>query len=302
MFSPYRPVLTLAAVALLSLGVGCKKQPSGPTWLKTMEEGKKEATKEKKPLLVYYSADGVEPCEEFETTVLGDPGVQAKMEGYVLVKIDSDVDEETPGRYGVKIYPTTIFYTAQGEEVKRVVGNVPPPQFGQLLEDIRNGKVEPVAALLRREETNPNDVKLAYEVGTMYVETGRPEKAVERFKRVLAQDPSNASGLLPGATLQLGFADMMVQNYDEAAQYFETVVKTYPTSPEAPKAALYLGDLEQLKGDPEAAVAAYGRLLETYPNAPEAKEAEAKIGKLSMFEDTVKTFTEGKPPRGEGKK
>jgi len=290
----WRTALVVAACAL-ALGGGCaKKKAAGPEWLTTMDEGKTRAAKDKKVLVVYYTADWSKLAEQFENDVLDNADVQKKLEKFVTVKIDADADEDTPKTYNVAAFPTTIFYTYQGEEVKRLVGTVKPQDFVKLLDDIAAGRVETTNQLLAREKANPGDLKLAYDIGSMYVETGRPEKARPRFEKILAEDPDNRSGFVPGALTQLGFMDLTGEQPEPAIEKFTAVVEKYPDAEQARKCQLYLGDAYQLLDDRDKAIAAYRDVIAKYPNTPEATEAQTKVSKLTMFEETVESFT-GKP-------
>jgi TolA-binding protein len=283
-----------AAALLFACG---KKGGEDVGWLTSMDEGKERAAAEGKNLVVYYSADWSKMSEQFEVDVLENAGVKKKLADLVAVHIDSDVDEDTPKTYAVGAYPTTIFYTPQGEEITRVVGVVTAEEFLKLLGDIAAGRAETVRELLAREKANPDDLKLAYEVGTMYVETGRYEKARPRLEKIVAQDPENETGLVPGALTQIGFIDLAAQNAEEAAIVFKEVVEKYPQAPEAPKCYVYLGDAHQLMDNVDGAVAAYRKVVSEYPDTPEAKEAQTKLGKLTMFEETVEAFTQGPEAR-----
>jgi TolA-binding protein len=289
----------LACAAALCAGCG-KKAPEGVKWLTSMEEGKSEASSQKKHLVVYYSADWSKMSEQFEYDVLDNEEVQKKLAEFVAVHIDADVDEETPKTYGVTAFPTTIFYTPEGEEVTRVVGAVEPKKFLALLDDILAGKVETLKELLAREEANPDDLNLAYKVGTMYVETGRSDKASSRFEKIIARDPENKTGHLPDALMQLGFIELTAQQAEEALKLFNRVIEEYPDSPEARKCAVYVGDAEHFLNNVDEAVTAYRHVVETYPDTPEAAEAQKKLGQLTMFEDTVEAFTQGPETAGTG--
>lgn len=284
--------LTCLAAAFLSLTACAKKTGPRVVWLKSVEEGKAKATREKKPLIVYYSADWAKSAQQFEDEVLENAEVEKELVKFVAVKIDADVDEETPQTYGVAAFPTTIFYTPRGEEIKRLVGTMPPATFAALLRDVLANKIETVNQLLAREKANPNDLKLAYEVAVMYVETNRPEKATPRLEKIVTADPKNESGLVPGALMHLGFIALMHEQTEEAIAKFNEVLNKYPDAPEAAKCQLYIGDAYQLQDNKENAVNAYRLVTTKYPNTPEAEEAQRKISKLTMFEETVKSFTQ----------
>jgi TolA-binding protein len=166
-------------------------------------------------------------------------------------------------------------------------------KFLSLLDDILAGKVETLKELLAREEAGPEDLDLAYEVGTMYVETGRADKARSRFEKIVAQDPENKTGHLPSTLMQLGFIHLTAQQAEEAITLFNRVTEEYPDSPEARKCAVYVGDANHLLDNVDGAVAAYRHVIATYPGTPEAEEAQKKLSQLTMFEETVEAFTQG---------
>jgi thioredoxin-related protein len=286
----------VCATALVS---GCAKRGGERiTWLKSMDEGKEQASAEDKNLVVFYSADWSKMSDKFEDEVLANAEVKKKLADFVAVRIDEETDEETPVTYGVSAFPTTILYDARGEELKRVVGAVAAEEFIKLLDDVAAGRVETVKDLLAREKANPDDLELAYKVGTMYVETGRYEKARPRLEKLAAQDPENETGLRPGALTQLGFIDLTAHQPNEALAFFNDVIAKYPEAPETRKCYLYAGDAHQLLEDAADAVAAYRKVVADYPGTPEAEEAQRKLTQLTMFEETVKAFTQG-PREGE---
>lgn len=293
-----RTFAVASLVCAVALFAACgKKGGEGVKWLTSMDEGKERAVDEGKNLVVYYSADWSKMSEQFEYDVLENAEVQKKLADFVAVHIDSDVDEDTPKTYAVGAYPTTIFYTPRDEEITRVVGAVTVEEFSKLVDDVVAGRVETVRELLAREEANPDDLKLAYEVGTMYVETGRYEKARPRFEKIIARDPENEAGLVPGALTQMGFIDLTAQRADDAVAVFAEVAEKYPDAPETPKCYVYMGDAYQLLDDRENAAEAYRKVVADYAGTPEAHEARKKLGKLTMFEDTVEAFTQGPEAR-----
>jgi len=303
-----RFAIVIAAGAALAawLGTGCaKKTEKGVTWLRSMDEGKKASVAGQKPLVVYYSADWSDACGKFEGTVLIDPAVEEKLGAFVAVRIDGDVDEDTPKQYNVAAYPTTIFYYPNGDEVKRVVGAVSTNDFLKLLADVQAGKIESEKQLLAREAKSPTDYKLVYDIASYYVTTNRPERARPRFEKIITGDPDNKTGLIPGVLTQLGFIELTAQQPEAAIERFKTVTDKYPVAPEVKKCYVYLGDAYQLLEEPDEAVTAYNVVVTKYPGTPEADEAQTKMSKLTMLEKTVEAFTSRTPTAitaGKGKK
>lgn len=290
----------LAAVALvflLTVLTACgKKAPAGVNWLNDMEEGKKAAVEGKKPLLVYYTADDSRAAGEFETEVLHDPAVMAKLAAFATVMIDADVDEETPKAYNVVAYPTTIIYYANGDEVTRLTGKMATDAFLKLLADVQAGTIETLKQKEARLAKSPDDLALTNEIATAYVNSNRPEKAKPLLEKIVSADSENKSGLVPGAMTQLGFIDLTAQQYEPALALFGDVVKKFPAAPESRKCEVYIGDCYQLMGETDEAVAAYKAVASKYPDTPEAADANAKLGKLTGLEETVKAFKGDETP------
>ena len=274
---------------------GCaQKGKNGVAWLASMDEGKKVAVKDHKPLFVYFTADWSADADKFEKTVLVDPLVVKKTAGFVAVMVDADFDEDTPKEYGVNAFPTTIFYYPNGDEVKRLVGAVAAPAFLKIMDDVQARRIETEKQMLAREAAAPDDIKIAYDVGTYYLNANRPERAIPRFEKVLAGDPENKTGFAAGAYLQLGFMELTAQQPEAALARFKTLTEKCPGATETPKAYVYMGDAYQLMDQPDDATAAYETVTTKYAGTPEAAEAQAKLGKMTMLTKTVEAFT-GRP-------
>jgi thioredoxin:protein disulfide reductase len=85
------------------------------------------AATEKKPALIFATADWCGPCQALRRGALSDPAVKAAVEGFVRLKIDA-TDRDDPGlgallgRNGVSGFPTLIFRDRTGAEVARLKG------------------------------------------------------------------------------------------------------------------------------------------------------------------------------------
>lgn len=81
-----------------------------------------------RPVMLDFYADWCVSCKEMEKFTFSDPGVQAKLAGFTLLKADvtanSDDDKALLARFGLFGPPGIIFFDAKGAEIKgqRVVG------------------------------------------------------------------------------------------------------------------------------------------------------------------------------------
>ncbi len=296
----YKQILFIFILLLsLALFSGCAKEVTGIGWAEDIEAGKEQAQAEEKPLMVYYSADWDELSEKFEKDVLANSEVKSTIEKIVAVHLDSDVNEEIAKEYGVSAFPTVIFYTHTGDEVKRVVGYVEADEFLKTLNDVIDDKLETFKEMLAREEENPDDLQLRYEVAEYYLESTRIEKATTRFRSISADDPDNASGLVPSSMIYLGFCSMINNDPEGAIAVFEGIIEEYPDSEEERKAELYIGDCYRIMDDIDKALEQYKLVAAAYPDTEEGEIAGQNVAEMEAFEDTIDSLFSRESEDGE---
>ncbi|HEX7796434.1 MAG TPA: tetratricopeptide repeat protein [Vicinamibacterales bacterium] len=91
-----------------------------------------------------------------------------------------------------------------------------------------------------------------------------------------------AVGTSPKKLLDGALADYFAGQYDLAALGFESYVRTFPQSPEAPEAQLRAGNSYLQTGKNDKAVDAYDVVIRTYPKSSSVAEAYLKKGQALM--------------------
>lgn len=91
-----------------------------------------------------------------------------------------------------------------------------------------------------------------------------------------------AVGASPKKLLDGALADYFAGQYDLAALGFESYVRTFPQSPEAPEAQLRAGNSYLQTGKNDKAVDAYDVVIRTYPKSSSVAEAYLKKGQALM--------------------
>ncbi|MDI1429326.1 protein-disulfide reductase DsbD family protein [Polyangium sorediatum] len=111
------------------------------TWEHSEKEAMERAQREKRPLMVDFTADWCGACKEFTKHTFSDPRVMEKAGNFVAVKVDATNDEDpaveqVKGKYKVVGLPTVVIYDSTGKERQRFTEFVPADKFLKALEGI----------------------------------------------------------------------------------------------------------------------------------------------------------------------
>jgi tetratricopeptide (TPR) repeat protein len=278
---------------------GCAQQQSGTSEVKLnndLDRAKADSLKEQKPLIVYFYQVENDACREFEAEVLVRNTVREASQGAVWVQVNGALYPEVAQEFAVFALPTIIFMNPGGtKELDRIVDVPTPEELVSRLELAKQG-ISRAQQILDAEIGRPNDLAATYTAAVIWRDRGRiADEAVPRFRYVYERDLDNSKGFGSKALFQLAFADILTRNhaiFPQALQKLELLAKNYPQSSEAPKALLVIGDVLLALDKRDEALAAYQRVIDAYPGSESAKEAEEHKLKVTMFEDTVRAFTE----------
>jgi thiol:disulfide interchange protein len=121
-------VVVFLAVAIAGFwGVRQYLSPKGSVpWRTDLEYAKSEGSKERKPLLVYFTADWCGPCQHMKETTWADGRVAEALKDYIPVKIDVDDQPQVARMFGVRGIPRVQVMTAEGTLGQALTGAVSP--------------------------------------------------------------------------------------------------------------------------------------------------------------------------------
>jgi thiol-disulfide isomerase/thioredoxin len=88
-----------------------------------------QAEKQKKPVLVDFTASWCGWCRKLEKEVFPTREVVALSRKFVCIKVDGDERKDLTAKYGVDGYPTAVMLDDDGEELLRVVGFRPAEEY-----------------------------------------------------------------------------------------------------------------------------------------------------------------------------
>jgi thiol:disulfide interchange protein len=127
--------LSVAAAALLLAGFAPLGRAGGPTtatgiskygpiaWTSSLELAQKKAAREKKVVLVDFTAEWCGPCKQMLATTYKDKAVVARAaKQFVPVLIDVDKQPKLAQKYNVSAIPTVLFLDGSGKVLHRSMG------------------------------------------------------------------------------------------------------------------------------------------------------------------------------------
>jgi tetratricopeptide (TPR) repeat protein len=163
-------------------------------------------------------------------------------------------------------YPTVAFVNSEGELIGINPGFSPPEEFFGVMES--TFKEEEVFKELKvAVQKNPNDSKANARLALIYIKRGKFEQGKPLFDKVVKQDPSNGTGLLPELYVNLALyygqnaiGDKEKEYYQKAEEYLRAVVENYSDSELYEDAQHYLGITYALQEKVELAIATFEKL------------------------------------------
>ncbi len=190
----------------------------------------------------------------------------------VLTKINAEKDTLIAQKYRVSAYPTIVLMDNKGNEIDRIVGYLPPPEFLQTIKDYRNG-VGTLDDLLGKAKADSSR-ELAFKIADKYKYRGMPDDAMTWYSRVVAVNEKDS---LAGES-RMAIADMQrrAKNYDKALELFQGVLKDFPNSSFAVNADEWVGLVYVRMGDTAKAISHFEGFAERYPNEKDEIEWVAK--------------------------
>ena len=146
-------ILTAIAAAATLVGTACGRSETVPPvagetitnhgavtveWEKDFSAAIERAQSEGKPVLVNFYADWCVWCKRLESTTLRDAKVAALLSDRVVpVNLNVEGDgRELSNRYRVDGLPTVLVLDANGREIGRIPGYMPPTGFLEQVERI----------------------------------------------------------------------------------------------------------------------------------------------------------------------
>jgi len=231
--------LSLAVVCALLMAPAA---PQGIRWLKTLEEGKREAFAGRRFLILYFEDSASNQSFKMDHDTWNNPAVTALARNFVCVRIDNtdlslghnmilrDRAQKLLLRYRIQYTPTTVVTDAAGGEILRLTGYVRENDLREALSRIPADAGE-LSAVLERLDADPDNTRLKIEAADAYRLLRMPLQSNRYYDQVRAADTMRAD---PGLAERLALAHAL-NRYDlkqlkEAVGELEKILDDYPGS------------------------------------------------------------------------
>lgn len=117
----------LSVAFLLFAGTLVSHADAEIPWQRSPEVVLKNARETRKPILVFVSAKWCHYCTKMKRETWNDPQVESVINNnFETLVLDGDRDNAIVSKLGVRGFPATLVYTADGEFVQQKGGYMPP--------------------------------------------------------------------------------------------------------------------------------------------------------------------------------
>lgn len=112
-----------------------KAVPREIRWHSSLDEALAESKRTGKPILADFYATWCPPCQLMEKRTYPDAKVIAESQKWVMLKVDTDKEEELAVRYRISSLPTLAVLNAEGEPVTGAMGYLDAATFVKMLRE-----------------------------------------------------------------------------------------------------------------------------------------------------------------------
>ena len=264
---------------------GCAKEetPTEISWFDDFEMGQETAERLGQNMVVDFYTDWCKWCKVLDDSVYTDPKIIEMSAEMIFIKIDSEKDTLNTRNYGISGYPTVVLMNPAGEEIDRIYGYLPAPDFINQINLYLGGR-ETLQDYLRRLEANPNDLEVNYTLAEKYEARSQYEKSASFYSKVLELDPQNEAGKSDKALMNLGFSYYRQKKFQRAIDTNTEFIKRYPDSELKEDVIVYIPYFYAEWGRKERALKLYNQYLRTYPEGENVEWVNNEIKKLTEKE------------------
>lgn len=288
------------AVPLSSIGPGeaaiAARSQTIP-WIRYFQASDTKLQTEDRILLLYFTADSCDPCNRMRDRTFSDKRVVKAIRDFVPVRIRGDIELQPVRRFGVKGFPTIVFFSFSEGEIDRKAGFRAADSMLRWIKDVKENKTT-IAAFNERLKKDPADLEALIGQARNYLDADRVSEALEladKAKELVPNDP-DALALIGECHLRNGEIEQAETAIDAALKADE-----HNERARSLKIAMLLSraDAGLKKGEAEEAMSLLSEILDMDPDNFDALigagYAQFALGKPTEAREFLKRASEVRP-------
>jgi len=242
-------------------------------WRRDLNEALGLAVESNRPLLIEFYADWCAPCKVMDQQVYSDARIAALIQrNYVPLRLNFDLQRELVRRYNVEAIPHVVFANSYGTELLHHRGALNKAEMAAVLSALPSD-VSAINHLDRRLQADGGDASALLEMGGALRSAGLFQASTRYYLRALKLEQARKdAGLRETLLGSLGANALELRESRDAARYFETCVKEFPSSPRRPDYMLRLAQAYLAAGRESKAGAIMKALIRDYPASDAARK------------------------------
>lgn len=272
-------ILVLAIVPMLRRPAS---QSSGIIWNTEPEQAFAQVADGKRAVLTFLYTDWCGYCRQMDQTTFQDPALISRMASdYSWLRLNAENDPagaEMRDHFGVSGFPTLLILDESGEEIDRLQGFVPAPQFVEMVEDSMSSPSS-IGAVRQQAEEFPDDPAAQFHLAVKYMENRRYDNAEQQFLKVIDLDSENLTGNTDASYYYLAEIQFSTQNLRGTIETLETLKERFPESEYAKEADLMKAEVLLYRGETDEAKALLAGFIKAnpeHPSGPQIREILAQ--------------------------
>lgn len=250
-----------------------KVVPKSINWAANFDEASKMAKSQNKNMIVEFYADWCKWCKRMADSTFTDTNVIRFSTDFVFFKTNAEKDTALAEKYKVNGYPTVILANSSGQEIDRLVGYAPAPDFVRDIKGYLKGEGT-LGDYEQKVKQNPKNIELWFTLGDKYQGRRAFDQAVASFTKVVELDPKDSTGKASEALYDIGILYMgrNVKQFDKALEAFQRVGNEFPNSKVALDAEEYIPMSYEKMADTTKALNLYKKFLNDHPTLDTAEK------------------------------
>lgn len=174
-----RRAVVMLGIGLVLVATACSDDQ---VWFSgDLDQARLQAGQRGTLIMLDFYTDWCSWCKRLDRDTFSDARVRKELAAIVALRLNAEkAGEQLAVSLGVGSYPTIVFLDAEGDEVDRVLGYLPPDKFLERIRRIRTG--DTFSACLERLEADPADLDaLSRAVGGLLARSD-PDGALDRIR------------------------------------------------------------------------------------------------------------------------